>query len=88
MFNSQDLSLFQTDYFCNFAYKRGLIEVRSKNTGHWWTLARLDMPRSTMVLIKHKYPGDNGYHKQCHVHTFIKAVKVIKEHDDYILNLI
>ncbi len=85
MFNSQELSLVKIRYFSDFTYQNGVIEMRSKNTGHWWQIVKKDMPRSKMVIIRHRYPGVKKYHMQCHVHTFIKAVNMIIEHDKYIL---
>jgi hypothetical protein len=55
------------------------------NTGHWWQLLRMDMTRATMIVIRHRYPGIKKYHLQCHVHTFNKAINIIKDHDAYIL---
>ncbi len=85
MFSNFELSLFHSDYFSNFSYENGIIEVQSKNTGHWWLIFRMDMPRSTMVAVRHRYPGVKKYHVQCHVHTLHKAYTMIKEHDTYIL---
>jgi hypothetical protein len=85
MFSKQELSLFQSPYFLNFSYKNSTIEVQSANTGHWWQIYKKDMPRSTMIVTYHKYNKDDKYHKQCYVHTFRKAVSMIKSHDDYIL---
>jgi hypothetical protein len=85
MFNSKELSLFQTSYFSDFKYQNEVIEVRSINTGHWWLLLRMDMPRATMIVIKHRYPGVKKYYLQCHIHTFNKAIRLIKDHDAYIL---
>lgn len=85
MFNSKELSLFQSPYFSDFSYKNGIIEVRSRNTGHWWQILRMDMPRATMVIVRHRYPRAKEYHIQFHVHTFNKAIKMIIEHDKYIL---
>lgn len=86
MFNSQELSLVQIRYFSDFTYQNGVIEMRSKNTGHWWQIIRKDMPRASMVIVQHRYPGIKKYHKQCHVHTFEKAIRMIIEHDKYILS--
>lgn len=86
MFNFQELSLSQSTYFSDFNYKNGVIEIRSRNTGHWWQILRKDMPRATMIMIRHRYPGVKKYHIQCHVHTFTKAIKMIIEHDKYILS--
>jgi hypothetical protein len=85
MFNSKELSLFQTSYFSDYKYINGVVEVRSRNTGHWWQLLRMDMPRATMVVVRHRYPGIKKYHIQCHVHTFTKAYRMIVDHDSYIL---
>jgi hypothetical protein len=85
MFSILELSLFQSDYFTNFNFKNGVIEAQSKNTGHWWQIFKMDMPRATMVVVRHRYPGTKKYHMQFHVHTFAKAYKMIVEHDSYIL---
>ena len=86
MFSKNELSLFQSGYFSHFKYEYGIIEVRSINTGHWWQILRMDMPRSTMVVVRHRYPGVKKYHKQCHVHTVAKACRMIMDHDFYILS--
>ena len=57
MFNSKELSFFQTNYFSNFIYQNSVIEVCSRNTEHWWQILRMDMPRATMVVVRHRYPG-------------------------------
>ncbi len=85
MFSNQELSLFQSDYFSNFKYENGILEVQSKNTGHWWKISRMDMPISIMIVVKHRYPGVKKYHMQFHVHTLKKAYKMIVDHDSYIL---
>ena len=86
MFSNHELSLFKSSYFSNYNYENGIIEVQSKNTGHWWLVFRMDMPISTMVVVKHRYPGVMKYHKQCHVHTVAKACRMIMDHDLYILS--
>lgn len=85
MFSKSELSLFQSDYFSHFKYENEIIEVRSQNTGHWWLISRMDMPISTMIVVKHRYPGVKKYHKQCHVHTVAKAYRMIIGHDTFIL---
>ncbi len=87
MFSFKELSLFQSDYFSNFSYHNGIIEVKSKNTGHWWQIFKKDMPISNMVVTRHKYIKSDKYHMQCHVHKVAKAYKMITDHDKYILNL-
>ncbi|BCJ98133.1 hypothetical protein [Anaerocolumna chitinilytica] len=86
MFNSQELSLVQTRYFSDYSYINGVIEIRSKNTGHWWQIVKKDMPRAKMVIVRHRYPGVKKYHLQCHVHTFEKTIRMIIEHDKYVLS--
>jgi hypothetical protein len=44
MFNSHELSLVHISYFSNLAYKNEIIEIRSKNTRHWWQILRKDCP--------------------------------------------
>jgi len=88
MFNSHELSLFESSYFSNFSYSTGIIEIQSKNAGHCWRKLKKDMPRSTMVVIYHKYKFRDNYHVQCHVHTFNKALRLIRDNDSYILNQI
>lgn len=88
MFSKQELSLFKSSYFSNFSYFNGIIEIQSKNTGHWWQISKQDMPRSTMIKVLHKYKFSDKYHKQCYVHTFRKAINIIKGHDDYITKII
>lgn len=85
MFSMHELSLFKSDYFSHYNYENGIIEVQSKNTGHWWQIFRMDMPRATMVVVRHRYPGVKKYHMQLHVHTLNKAYKMIVDHDTYIL---
>lgn len=86
MFSNKELSLFQSDYFSHFSYNNGLIEVRSKNTGHWWQIYWKDMPISNMIVTRHKYTKADKYHMQCHVHRVDKVYRMITEHDKYILN--
>jgi hypothetical protein len=86
MFSILELSLFQSDYFTNFNFKNGVIEVQSKNTGHWWQIYWKDMPISNFLVIKHKYKKEDKYHTQCHVHFIGKAYHMIIKHDEYILN--
>ena len=85
MFTKSELSLFQSDYFSLFKYENKTIEVRSQNTGHWWQIYRMDMPITTMIVVKHRYPGVKKYHMQFHVHTAAKACRMIMDHDFYIL---
>ncbi len=88
MFSIQEISLFQSDYFSYYKYENGIIEVQSKNTCHWWRVFKKDLPRATMIVVWHRYPCDKKYHIQCHVHTFIKAYKMIVDHDSYILKML
>lgn len=85
MFSKQELSLFHSPYFTNFSNSNGIIEIQSKNTGHWWQITKKDMPRSMMIVTYHKYTKNDKYHKQYYVHTLSKAFCLIKSHDKYIL---
>ncbi len=85
MFSNQELPLFKSSYFSHYSYENNIIVVKSNNTGHWWKIFRMDMPRATMIVVKHRYPGAKKYHMQFHVHTVSKACRMIMDHDFYIL---
>lgn len=85
MFNQNELSIFQSDYFDNYFYKNGVVEVQSHNTKHYWKFYKVEMPIQNKIVLFHKYDKYDKYHKQCFLQNVKKVYKAIVEHDAYLL---
>lgn len=56
-------------------------EVLSLNTGHFWAVRK----RGEKIILGHKYPGQASFHKQAECCSIRQAVKLIREHDMYMM---
>lgn len=85
-FNSDELSFFDSNYFCNITHNNNSIEIQSINTGHWWLIKKVEMPIYNKVKVWHKYHESHPYHVQFHFDTCETACTKIKAHDVIVLN--
>ena len=84
----KDTKIFKSNYFSKFTFykRKGILRLQSKNTGHWWKIAWVELPIQNMYRLYHRYPNQTDYHVQCHRRHPQALLKYIKEHDQYMLN--
>ena len=84
-FTGREIVEYYDPYFVQLAWESQYLEVKSKNTGHYWGIVYTGKENAPIMLL-HKYQDYHDYHKQCDCLTVHSAIKKIKKHDDYILN--
>ncbi len=85
MFDMNELESLDTTYF-SVLYKDPFdITIRSKNTGHFWSLHSPDCPENNVVVIFHSHHAE-PFHMHGRTHTLRQAVRGIKRHDKWQMN--
>ena len=85
MFDMKELEALDTTYF-SVLYKDPFdITIRSKNTGHFWTLHSPDCPENNVVVIFHSHHAE-PFHIHGRTRTLRQAVRGIKRHDKWQMN--
>ena len=87
MFTGPELSLFHDPYFSIIRLNDELCQLRSRNTGHCWMIWKNYNADPFRIELYHKHHlQDKYYHQQrrqvCSVRN---AIRIIKEHDRYVL---
>lgn len=92
MFSKEEIKLFNIPYFeiaseIEDRQADTLIEIKSKNTGHYWRLhKKKNIPKGKRtVVIYHKHDFKDDYHRHYETYNIRKAITSIIEHDTYIL---
>jgi len=87
MFSQQQLASIDRSYFEVILADPYDVTIRSKNTGHVWCLHNIGFPADDSLLLYHKHHISHPYHTQRREHHFRSAIKTIKSHDDYQINV-
>lgn len=93
MFSSKELDLFNIPYFevvsdIEDRAADTLIEIKSKNTGHYWRLHKkknISKGKRT-VVIYHKHDVNDDYHRHYETYRILQAICSIIEHDTYVMH--
>ncbi len=89
MFDTKDFNRIDKGYFEVLSLTSLNIKVRSKNTGHLWSIHSKDLNQNiSSIEIWHQHKDEDRPHLQRGLHplTVREAQKMIKEHDRYVLN--
>lgn len=80
MFDAKELESLDATYF-TVLYKDPFdVTIRSKNTGHFWSLQSPDCPDNNVVIIFHSHHAE-PYHMHGRTRTLRQAVRSIRSHD-------
>ena len=93
MFNSEELSLIQLDYFKVPMCASDVCELISQNNDHWLIFKKqVAVPRGQVnqttrfqytYIVFHRHADADGFHYQAEFVTLLDAVLDIINHDDY-----
>lgn len=80
MFDANDLACLDPKYF-NIIYEDVYdVTIRSKNTGHYWSLHSPEYPERGVVIIFHSHRAE-PFHAHGRANSLRQAVKRIQSHD-------
>lgn len=86
MFSKQEFKNIDKNYFNVLCLSAYYVDIKSKNTGHSWSIysQQLDYKHRTLV-IRHKHRDQDPYHEQLRYHpkNLIDAQEMIKAHDKW-----
>ncbi|MCR5604636.1 MAG: hypothetical protein K6G27_13180 [Lachnospiraceae bacterium] len=89
MFTKQEFKKLDRKYFDVVLKTTYYIDLKSRNTGHTWSIycKQLTMDRRELV-VRHKHRDKDEYHIQPRFHprNIDEAQKMIKDHDRWHLN--
>lgn len=88
MFYKAELSLLRAKYFKILHETAYLVEVESKNTHHRWSIIkpRIANYQYSIILYHNHNTKSSSYHRHALTRSVNQAVKLIKKHDDYVIN--
>lgn len=86
MFTRKEERMLHDTYFFIVRETEQFVEVRSENTGHYWSVFKNSLEASNRVTLYHKHKAkDKYYHRHRECRTVQEAVEQIKSHDRYVL---
>lgn len=80
MFDAKDLAYLDPKYFTIIYTDVYDVTIRSKNTGHYWSLHSPDCPDRGVVVIFHSHHAE-PYHAHGRASSLRQAVRSIQSHD-------
>lgn len=80
MFDMKELDSLDQQYFTVLYKDVYDVTIRSKNTGHYWSLHSPDCPEQGVVIIFHFHRYE-PFHAHGRANSLRQAVKSIKSHD-------
>lgn len=87
MFDEKSLAHLDRKYFNIILADNQDVTIQSRNTGHYWYLHCAGYPTEEALIIFHKHQFKDRYHQHGRARTLRQAVKIIKGHDKYQLNV-
>jgi len=89
MFSKPEQRLLSDPYFQIVRSNESFYELQSRNTLHYWMIRKNYNAESFRIELHHKHKVHDYYHTQYrNVSTVKKAIRIIKDHDRYVLNLL
>ena len=85
MFDMKELDSLDERYFSVIYKDLYDVTIRSKNTGHFWSLHSPDCPENNIVVIFHSHHAE-PFHMHGRARSLRQAVKGIKRHDRWQMN--
>lgn len=83
MITKNDIAAIDTYYFDVIGVKEYSIELRSKNTGHYWYLLERVYNGQRSFLIHHRHNTTKAYHPQKSRPYIYACCEYIKDHDAF-----
>lgn len=87
MFDEISLKKIDAKYFNIILLDNKDIMLQSRNTGHYWYLHCTEYPEEQSLIIFHKHFFRCPYHQHGKANTLNQAVRSIKEHDKFQLEV-
>ena len=87
MFDESSLKMIDSGYFNIILMDDRDITIQSRNTGHYWYLHCTEYPTEQSLIIFHKHFFKCPYHQHGRANTVNQAVRSIKGHDKYQLEV-
>ena len=87
MFDVESLKKIDSDYFNIILIADKDITIQSRNTGHYWCLHCTKYPMEQSLIIFHKHVFKCPYHQHDRVNALNQAVRSIKGHDRFQLEV-
>lgn len=86
MFTKEDFRKIDKKYFIILQKTAFYLDLKSKNTGHSWSIysSQID-PLHRSLVIRHKHHDKDEYHPQLRYHPkdIVAAQKMIMAHDEW-----
>lgn len=87
-FNMKERKVLSDPYFKKIREEEDFYEIESICTEHRWIIKKVNIPGELPVRLHHKHSSETPYyHRQKSAHNVISAIKIIKEHDQYIISI-
>ena len=85
MFTQQELQMIDRKYFTVIDTEDNVITLVSKNTHHGWHIYKPKylQRNSRPIIIFHRHENQKEYHKHAAVKSFSNALRHIRKHDRY-----
>ena len=87
MFTQKELRSIDSSYFNIIQASCYCVTLQSKNTKHYWHILHEEYPHFKTCQITHKHNYSDEYHSHRNQPNLAKAIKDIKSHDDYQINV-
>ena len=88
MFNRKEVNLLHDPYFRIIREEEQFVEIQSLNTGHCWNVFKNQFEKIHKIKLYHKHKqSDAYYHEHRICRNVVEAIKQIKAHDEYVLEL-
>ena len=86
MYTQQELAAMDRSYFAVIVADEYDVTLMSLNTRHMWQLHNVELPDGEVTVLFHKHHVSDQYHLQGRRRTMRRAIRDIKNHDEFQLN--
>ncbi len=86
MYTQQELAAIDRSYFAVIVADEYDVTLMSLNTRHMWQLHNVELPDGEVTVLFHKHHVSDQYHLQGRRRTMRRAIRDIKNHDEFQLN--
>ena len=86
MFDSDQLTAIDAEYFNVITVDEYDVTLQSRNTGHYWYLHCTGVSGEAACIIFHKHKYCHPYHQHGHGNSLRQAIRSIQSHDRWQMN--
>ena len=86
MYTQEELAAIDRSYFAVIVADEYDVTLMSLNTRHMWQLHNVELPAGEVTVLFHKHHVSDQYHLQGRRRTMRRAIRDIKNHDEFQLN--